>query len=104
MKDSIKKTDTNNLVESSFLRVGSQICYHIMPTQDPTKHGGYVPSLIVRGQKGHCPMLGRGELAMPWVWGKTLEEAEAACEAYNTKRLGLDSETVNDIILSSMGD
>lgn len=86
------------------LIIDSQICYHIMPTQDPTKHGGYVPSLMVRGQKGHCPMLGRDEWSMPWVWGATLEEAEAACEAYNTKRLGLDSETVNDIILSTMGD
>jgi len=92
----------NNLIESTFLRVGSQFCYYVMPAQDPTEHGGYVPSLMVRGQKGHCPMLGRGDLSMPWVWGKTLAEAEAACDSYNRNQLGLNADSVSEIILSTM--
>ncbi len=95
--------DINNLIESTLInnrRV--QFCYHVMAGQDPTKHGGYVPSLMLRGQKGHCPMLGRDEWSMPWVWGQTLAEAEAACEAYNRERLGLDPDSVNEIILSTM--
>ena len=76
-------------------------CYYINPAQDPDEHGGYVPSMVRRGESGHFPMLGRGAYATPWIWGKTLAEAENVCEQQNIK-LGLNPNQVNEIIASSM--
>ncbi len=76
-------------------------CYYINPSQDPNKHGGYVPSLVVQDEPGHSPMTGQGEGAAPWVWGKTLDEAEAACKAANAKR-GISELDAFEIVASSM--
>ncbi|KKL65237.1 hypothetical protein LCGC14_2156990 [marine sediment metagenome] len=76
-------------------------CYYV-PEQDPTEHGGYVPSLVIEDESGHYPMLGNGECAQPWVWGKTIEEARAVADNRNTQKLGLSPERVAQIIASSM--
>jgi hypothetical protein len=79
----------------------SRQCYTIPPTQNPAVHGGYVPSLVVEGKSGHCPMTGRGEHSMPWVWGKTLEEAEATCAAFNIRHFGIDEDAHWEILFST---
>lgn len=76
-------------------------CFWINETQDPAEHGGYVPSAIVEGEAGHAPLLGNGTGAAPWVWGTTLEAAQARCTAENA-RLGLTTRDVVDIRISSM--
>ena len=60
-------------------------CYAIPIGQDPQKHGGYVPSVVIRNVSGHWPMTGRdgGE---PWIWGQKLKAAEDACAAKNAQR------------------
>ena len=76
-------------------------CYWINEAQDPRKHGGYVPSMVGEHEVGHTPLLGNGTSAAPWVWGATLEAAQAACEAANAK-LGLTPKDVLDIRISSL--
>lgn len=77
-------------------------CYTIPEVQDTAKHGGYVPSLVIEGERGHYPMLGKGNCSSPWVWGKTFAEAQAVCAAYNRDRLKLDEQEVAKIVLSSL--
>jgi hypothetical protein len=77
-------------------------CYHIPEAQDPERYGGYVPSLVVAHEPGHSPMLGRGECAAPWIWGKTLAEAQATCKEANLG-LGVSEKEACLIIASSMG-
>ncbi len=77
-------------------------CFYINPTQDPAEHGGYVPSVVEHGKPGHWPMMGRDELAQPWVWGATLKEAEVACEEMNAEH-GMSKLDAIKIVLSSMG-
>ena len=76
-------------------------CYWINETQDPNEHGGYVPSVVTENEPGHQPLLGSGEGAAPWVWGKTLAEAKATCKAANEKR-GFSDEDCWNIVASSM--
>lgn len=75
-------------------------CYTIVETQDPALHGGYVPSLVIEGDKGHRPMIGRDNA--PWVWGKTLDDAQATCRAYNEEQLGISEEEQTRIVLSTL--
>lgn len=75
-------------------------CYTIPETQDPAKHGGYVPSMVFRGKPGHAPLTGRGEGSLPWVWGSTLEEAQAICAEQNA-RIGITERDEMQIVLSS---
>jgi hypothetical protein len=78
-----------------------RICYFI-PLQDPEEHGGYVPAQAVEGSKGYRLMTGGNhKWAMPWIWGKTLEDAESACDNAN-ERLGLNKDEVFEIIASTM--
>jgi hypothetical protein len=77
-------------------------CYYIDPMQDPKAHGGFIPSVVEDGEPGHWPLLGRGECASPWVWGKTLAEAEAVCAQAN-EGIGVDRRTAAFIVLRSMG-
>lgn len=79
----------------------SRKCYTIPITQDPALHGGFVPSLIIEGEPGHRPMTGQGKHAMPWVWGETLEQAEATCAAYNLKHFGIDENSHLEILFST---
>ena len=77
-------------------------CYYINPSQDPDKYGGYVPSLVTENETGHSPMLGDGhEISQPWVWGKTLDQAEEIAAKRNAKD-GLSEKDVDRIIWSSM--
>ena len=77
-------------------------CYYISPTQDPEVYGGYVPSLVTEDEAGHAPLIGNGDpLSQPWVWGKTLDEAEAFAAEKNTRK-GLSEDDVDNIIASSM--
>lgn len=76
-------------------------CYYVSPSQDPEKYGGYIPSLVVKGQSGHWPMIGSGKWVSPWVWGKTLEEAQETCKQVNAKR-GVTEEAAAEIVSSSM--
>ena len=77
-------------------------CYFIPVGQDADSTGGYVPAVIHEGESGYAMMMGRDEFSMPWVWGKTLEEAEKTAESFNQSRLKLTTEDVDDIIFSSM--
>jgi hypothetical protein len=76
-------------------------CYTIIETQDTTEYGGFVPSLVIEGVSGHRPMIGRGRLSAPWVWGKTLEAARTVCTTMNA-RLGLNEEDEAKIVSSTM--
>jgi len=75
-------------------------CYWVSETQDPQKHGGYVPSLVKENESGHYPMVGNEKQA-PWVWGKTLAEAQATCKAVNASA-GISEERAYKIVASSM--
>ncbi len=75
-------------------------CYYVLLAQDPSKYGGYVPSLVREGIAGHSMLAGPNR--EPWVWGATLEEAQARCTAFNSDVLGLSEDDSSDIILSSM--
>ena len=82
----------------------SKHCYTIPIGQDPAVHGGYVPSLVIEGKSGHYPLTGRGKHSMPWVWGKTLEEAQATCASYNLRHFGVDENAEFRIVLSTMAN
>lgn len=79
---------------------GRRWCYTIVATQDPEEYGGYVPSLVVEGERGHWPMVGREDQA-PWVWGDSLSKAQAVCLEYNAKR-GLTQEDELRIVASTL--
>ena len=82
------------------LRTG-HYCYYIDASQDVSEHGGYVPSIVVRDESGHYPMLGNGVGAAPWVWGTDLKVAQEIAADRNA-RLGLNAEDVTEIVASSM--
>ena len=75
-------------------------CYFIPCTQDPTTHGGYVPSMVFRDKPGHAPLTGRGEGSLPWVWGSTLDEARSICTEQNA-RIGITERDECEIVMSS---
>lgn len=77
-------------------------CYWIPEDQDPTVHGGFVPSVVIRGEAGHRPMTGDpAKLQTPWVWGKTLEAARAVAREVNA-RMGIDEVKALRIVDSSI--
>ena len=78
-----------------------RFCYYVNPIQDPTNHGGFVPSAVYENESGHFPMLGQGEFAQPWVWGETLADAEGVADKTN-RDLGLSPKDVAQIISRSM--
>jgi|7_EtaG_2_1085326.scaffolds.fasta_scaffold17894_3 hypothetical protein len=78
-----------------------KMCYHIDITQDPAKHGGYVPSVIYSDKAGHYPLEGSGSMSQPWIWGDTLDKAQAICAKAN-ERLGLTKEEAQDIVNKSI--
>lgn len=82
--------------------VTRQFCCYIDPTQDPDVHGGFVPSLVFADEPGHRPLIGQGDGSAPWVWGKTLKEAERVCRYHNETRLGLSPTDVDRIIDQSV--
>ena len=79
----------------------SRSCMWINETQNPDIYGGYVPSLVNENEAGHRPMLGKGEHSSPWVWGKTLKEAQEVCIEYN-KQKGISEKEAFEIVTFSM--
>lgn len=65
--------------------------------------GGYIPALVTENEPGYQLMSGRDETVAPWVWGPTLENAEATAERENERRWGLDKVEALKIVASSMG-
>jgi hypothetical protein len=61
---------------------------------------GYIPSVVTEGEPGHSPLVGNGEFASPWYWGKDIETAKRLAADANAK-LGLGPQEVLEIILSS---
>ena len=79
---------------------GRRYCYTVVDAdhQDPKKHGGFMPSMIIEGETGHYPMQGGDhQWAVPWSWGKTVKAASAACERFNADRLGVSKEVAAEI-------
>ncbi len=77
-------------------------CYYINPTQDSDEHGGFVPSIVEEGVSGHRPLTGQGEGSSPWVWGKTLDQAEIVCRHRNMDKFDLTEKEACLIVASSM--
>ena len=76
-------------------------CLIILETQYDPDHG-YIPSLVIENESGHYPMTGRGPLAEPWYFGKTIQEARATCANYNQRAYGLTDDDCIAITCSSM--
>jgi hypothetical protein len=93
------KTETD--IEFSHLMATRPWCYTIVETQNPAEHGGYVPSVVIQDVSGHFPMTGRGKGSAPWVWGKTLDQAQEVCRQANARR-GIDEKTAFKILASTM--
>lgn len=87
--------DTPNLVPG-------QYCYWINPSQDAEATNGYVPSIVIEGESGHYPLMGRSAFASPWIFGQTLEAAERVASHLNTEKLHLTPERVDAIVTSSL--
>ena len=80
--------------------MAARSCYWISPSQDPTVHGGFVPSIVYENEDGHFPLVGNGEGSAPYIWGNTLEEAEAVAKSANERR-DISEEEANEILLLS---
>lgn len=78
-----------------------RLCYYIDPTQDPTTHGGFVPSAVWEKESGHNPLVGSDDFAQPWIWGETLADAEGVADKLNREH-GLSPKDVAQIISRSM--
>ena len=76
-------------------------CYVISGAKECVDENGFIPSIVVRGRRGHYPMLGQGKYAIPWYWGKTKEEAEQTCAEMN-KEVGLSERNVALLVGQSM--
>lgn len=63
---------------------------------------GYVPSLVTEGEPGHSPMMGQGEAASPWFWGRTYDEACKTADDYNRRTFGIEPIEAWKIVASSM--
>lgn len=75
-------------------------CFYIPP--DAFVEGkGFIPSIVTENEPGHAPLVGSGDLAQPWYWGLTYEEANAFAAGENERR-GLTADDVTEIIASSM--
>lgn len=81
--------------------VSGEWCVYVDAGQYPDDHGGFVPSVVVKDEAGHYPMLGK-DGASPWVWGPDYKSANKVAEEYNRDRLGLTQDQVDEIIISSM--
>ena len=71
-----------------------KFCYIIVP--DQKDEHGYIPSAVFEGEPGHRPMMGQGDCAAPWYWGKDIETAQRICDEQNAK-MGLSKDDVSKI-------
>lgn len=78
-----------------------RIVYWIDPTQDTTRYGGYVPSVVTEFEPGHQPMIGPHDGVRPIIWGSTLEDAQANAEAANAE-MGIAPDDARSIVTYSM--
>ena len=63
-------------------------CFYIGGEHD---ENGYIPSVVTEGEPGYKLLAGNGDLATPWYWGKTLQEAQMTCARENYKKgIGVD--------------
>jgi len=67
-------------------------CYYV--NEIPDKNGDFHCSLVFENVSGHYPT--------NWNWGKDYEMAAACAERMNQERRSYDSETVAEIVGSSM--
>lgn len=75
-------------------------CFWIDPAQDGSE--GWIPSVVTEGEPGHSPLKGNPEkLRAPWIWGVTLEQAQAVCAVENAKN-GVSPDDALEILMSSM--
>lgn len=81
-------------------------CYHIDEyqlqtwNQDGTEKG-YTPSKVYENVAGFYPLMGNGECSEPWVWGKTLEQAQKICDQRN-ESIGVSVEERKRIVSASL--
>lgn len=80
---------------------GKKWCFWINPSQNWRVTGGYVPSIVVEGVAGHFPLMGHGTAASPWIWGSTLDEAEAIADQKNQER-GITTDDQMRIVAASV--
>lgn len=76
-------------------------CFAVFEHQRGT--GGFIPSVVTEDEPGHSPLIGRGELAEPWFWGRTFDEAERTCAEQNAD-LGIDETEAKRIVDSSIAE
>lgn len=75
-------------------------CYLILLDQRDDE--GYIPSVVVAGEPGHNPLVGNGDHARPWHWGRTYDEAKTLCAKFNADDFGHTPVDVAIIVASSM--
>lgn len=81
---------------------GKRWCYWVDEVQDPTIHGGYVPSVVVADEPGHYLLDGDpADHRAAYVWGATAAEAKEIAMAANLER-GISEREASDIVMSSM--
>lgn len=76
-----------------------KFCYVILETSKD-EHG-YIPCIAIEGDESLYPMLGRGDYAQPWYWGKTFDGAQQIASKVN-ERMGITREREFQITCSSM--
>jgi len=74
-------------------------CYGVF--ESSKDENGYIPGLVIENESGYYPMVGKGEGAAPWYWGKTLEHAQQIADKVNAE-MGIDKKRSAEIIASSM--
>lgn len=62
--------------------------------------GGYTPCIIIEGDANFYPMRGNHELARPYIWGPTLEEAKRQADIANIESFRLSPEVQLEILSS----
>ena len=75
-------------------------CFYVAPEQDITIYGGYLPAMVFGGVKSYFTMNGPVYGDMPFVIGKTFEEAKARCRLMN-QHAKLTDELVTQILKSA---
>lgn len=81
---------------------GPRQCYWISGLDMDKEQTGYIPALVVENEPGYSLMAGNGPFAAPWIWGATLDQAEAVCQRVNRERFYLEPDETNEIVISSM--
>lgn len=81
---------------------GPRQCYWISGLDMDADQTGFIPALVVENEPGYSLMAGNGPFASPWLWGSTLDKAEAVCQQVNRETYYLEPDEANEIVISSM--